>query len=138
DQRLHRGGLVRLRAGRDAVHRRSRRRRLRPADRLAVRACDAAADSRPGPVPVGGQARDAGAARAPGVDAAPPALKAARSSAGSTAPSQRATTMVATALPTKLVRLRHSLMKRSTPRISAMPATGIAGTTESVAASTMK
>ena len=46
--------------------------------------------------------------------------------------------MVATALPMKLVRARHSLMKRSIPRISAMPATGTVGTTDSVAASVMK
>jgi len=58
--------------------------------------------------------------------------------------SQRATTIVATALPMKLVRLRHSLMKRSTPRISAMPAIGTVGTVgtigtiDNVAASVMK
>jgi hypothetical protein len=38
----------------------------------------------------------------------------------------------------KLVSARHSLMKRSMPRISAMPATGMVGTTASVAASVMK
>ncbi len=48
------------------------------------------------------------------------------------------TTTVATPLPMKLVSARASLMKRSMPRISAMPATGIVGTTASVAASVMK
>ncbi|MCY1229993.1 hypothetical protein D9M72_423880 [compost metagenome] len=37
-----------------------------------------------------------------------------------------------------LVSARHSLMKRSMPRISTMPATGMVGTTASVAASVMK
>jgi len=41
-------------------------------------------------------------------------------------------------LPTKLVNARHSDMKRSIPRINAIPATGIAGTTESVAAKVIK
>src|SRR5690606_22087842 len=63
----------------------------------------------------------------------------ARASASrSSAPSQRATTIVATALPTKLVSERHSLMKRSTPRISAMPASGTSGTTDRVAARVTK
>ena len=52
--------------------------------------------------------------------------------------SQPATTMVATPLPTKLVSERASDMKRSMPRISARPATGIVGMTASVAASVMK
>ena len=38
----------------------------------------------------------------------------------------------------KLVSARHSLMKRSMPRISAIPASGIEGTIDSVAASVMK
>ena len=52
--------------------------------------------------------------------------------------SQRATTTVATALPIRLVSARASDMKRSTPRISAMPATGMVPTEASVAASMMK
>ena len=77
--------------------------------------------------------------------ALPPMLRAARrrrappaGRGASSAPSQRATTIVATALPMKLVRLRHSDMKRSMPRISASPATGTVGTIDSVAASVMK
>ena len=50
----------------------------------------------------------------------------------------RDTTMAATPLPMKLVSERASDMKRSMPRISARPATGIDGTTASVAASVMK
>ena len=45
---------------------------------------------------------------------------------------------VATPLPTRLVSARASDMKRSTPRISAMLATGMVPTDASVAASTMK
>src|SRR6185436_12257030 len=141
--------------------------RLRPADRLAVRDRHADADLGPDPVPVGGPAGDGLAQDPARENAPPPALmsghagtslfpsiwsaslsvsvssppapaKAARSCAGSTAPSQRAMTIVATALPMKLVRLRHSLMNRSTPRIRAMPATGTDGTTDRVAARTMK
>lgn len=52
--------------------------------------------------------------------------------------SQRATTMVAHALPIKLVNARHSDIKRSIPKISAIPATGTAGTTYKVAASVIK
>ena len=58
-------------------------------------------------------------------DGGPPSPRiAACNCAWSSCPSQRETTTVATALPMKLVRLRHSLMKRSTPRMRAMPATG--------------
>ena len=46
-------------------------------------------------------------------------------------------TTVATPLPIMLVSARASLMKRSMPRMSAMPATGIVGTTERVATSAM-
>src|SRR5262249_44703 len=56
----------------------------------------------------------------------------------SSAPSQRDTTTVATPLPIRLVRARASDMNRSTPRMSAMLATGIWPTEERVAASTMK
>ncbi len=62
----------------------------------------------------------------------------AASLASSTSPSQRATTMQATALPMKFVSARHSDMNRSMPRMSAMPTTGTEGTTASVAASVMK
>src|SRR5438128_719762 len=48
------------------------------------------------------------------------------------------TTTVATPLPMKFVMDRASDMKRSIPRINAKPATGIEGTTASVAASVMK
>ena len=56
-------------------------------------------------------------------------LMRARSVSAETSRSQRLTTRVATPLPMKLVSARHSLMNRSTPRMSAMPATGTAGTT---------
>ena len=56
----------------------------------------------------------------------------------SSAFSHLATTTVATPLPTRLVSARASDMKRSTPRISAMLATGMVPTDASVAASTMK
>lgn len=49
--------------------------------------------------------------------------------------SQRATTIVAQAFPTRLVNARHSDIKRSIPKINAIPATGTAGTTDNVAAS---
>ena len=48
--------------------------------------------------------------------------------------SQRATTTVATALPIRLVSARASDIKRSMPRISARPATGMVGTVARVAA----
>ena len=48
------------------------------------------------------------------------------------------TTTVATPLPIRLVSARASDMKRSTPRISAMLATGMVPTEDKVAASTMK
>ena len=48
------------------------------------------------------------------------------------------TTTVATPLPIKLVSARASDMNRSTPRMSAIEATGIVPTVASVAASTMK
>ena len=60
-----------------------------------------------------------------GAAAANPAASWSRSSS----PSQRDTTIVATAFPMKLVSERHSLMNRSMPRISVMPATGMLGTT---------
>src|SRR5262249_29880932 len=47
-------------------------------------------------------------------------------------------TTVATAFPIMLTSERASLMKRSIPRIRAMPASGIVGTTESVATRAMK
>ena len=56
----------------------------------------------------------------------------------SIAPSHRATTSVATALPIRLVIARASDMKRSTPTSSVSPATGIVGNTASVAASVTK
>ena len=45
------------------------------------------------------------------------------------------TATVATPLPMKLVNARTSLMKRSIPKISAIPATGMSGTTIKVPAS---
>src|ERR1017187_4197159 len=51
--------------------------------------------------------------------------------------SQRATTSVATPLPIMLTRARNMLMKRSMPRMSAMPATGIVGITLRVPTSAM-
>src|ERR1017187_637584 len=56
----------------------------------------------------------------------------------SNSPSQMATTMVATPLPTRLVSAGISLMKRSTPSSKVMPATGTVPSEESVAASVMK
>src|SRR5262249_39236382 len=61
-----------------------------------------------------------------------------RSRFSSRASSHFDTTTVATPLPMRLVSARASDMKRSTPRISAMLATGIWPTEASVAASTMK
>ena len=58
--------------------------------------------------------------------------------ASSSAPSHFATTTVATPLPIRLVSARASDMNRSTPRISAMLATGTVPSEASVAASTMK
>src|SRR5713226_8431463 len=51
--------------------------------------------------------------------------------------SQRATTIVATALPIMLTMARNMLKKRSIPKITAMPATGMVGTTISVPTSAM-
>src|SRR6266852_1357612 len=51
--------------------------------------------------------------------------------------SQRATTIVATALPIMLTMARNMLKKRSIPKITAMPATGMVGTTISVLTSAM-
>src|SRR6516165_6248218 len=56
----------------------------------------------------------------------------------SSAPSHLATTTVARPFPIRLVRARASDIKRSTPRINAMLATGMVPTEASVAASTMK
>ena len=56
----------------------------------------------------------------------------------SSAFSQRATTMVATALPTRLVGVRPCDISRWMPRISATLATGIVPCADSVAASTTK
>src|SRR5262249_35438224 len=56
----------------------------------------------------------------------------------SSAPSQRETTTVAPPLPIRLVRARASDMNLSTPRMSAMLATGMWPTEERVAANTMK
>src|SRR5690606_284158 len=56
----------------------------------------------------------------------------------SSSPSHAETTTQATPLPTMFVSARHSLMKRSMPRMITMPATGSVGTTASVAASVMK
>src|ERR1700720_4497184 len=56
----------------------------------------------------------------------------------SSAPSHLATTTVARPFPIRLVKARASDIKRSTPRISAMLATGMVPTEASVAASTMK
>src|SRR5690242_18433773 len=61
--------------------------------------------------------------------------KIARARARSSAPSHFATTIVATALPIRLVIARASDMKRSTPSSSVSPATGIVGNAASVAAS---
>ncbi len=58
--------------------------------------------------------------------------------AESSSPSLREMTMVATPLPITLDQARASLMKRSMPRISAIPATGMVGTTDSVPTSAMK
>jgi hypothetical protein len=58
-----------------------------------------------------------------------------RARARSSAPSHFAITIVATALPMRFVIARASDMKRSTPRSSVNPATGIAGNAASVAAS---
>ena len=55
----------------------------------------------------------------------------------SSAPSHRAITIVATALPMRLVIARASDMKRSTPSSSARPASGMLGNADSVAASVM-
>ena len=55
----------------------------------------------------------------------------------SSAPSHRAITIVATALPIRLVIARASDMKRSTPSSSARPASGMLGNADSVAASVM-
>ena len=52
--------------------------------------------------------------------------------------SQRATTIVAQALPMILVNARHSDIKRSIPKMSAIPSTGKLGTTDNVAASVIK
>src|SRR5665213_1678313 len=67
-----------------------------------------------------------------------PAWSSARSLPRSSVPSQRATTRVATPLPITLVRARHSLMNRSTPKMSAMAATGIVPTAPRVSARVMK
>ncbi len=57
---------------------------------------------------------------------------------GSKSPFHFATTRVATVLPMKFVIARASDMKRSTPRMSAMPATGTVPVAASVAAKVMK
>ena len=51
--------------------------------------------------------------------------------AKSSSPSGREITTVATPFPITFTRARASLMKQSMPRISAMPATGMVGTTDS-------
>src|SRR5258708_2962224 len=66
-----------------------------------------------------------------------PAASSASRRGRSSAPSQRAITIVATPLPMMFVRARASLINRSIPKINARPATGTEGTTISVAAKVM-
>ena len=68
----------------------------------------------------------------------PPPSRMRRARGRSSAPSQRATTIVATPLPIRLVMARASDMKRSTPMSSVRPATGSVVVAASVAASVMK
>ncbi len=73
-----------------------------------------------------------------GLAAPSPYASFSRSASLPTSFSHRATTSVATPLPIIFTSARNMLMKRSMPRMSAIPATGIVGITDNVATSAMK